>query len=460
VSLWCSHAWVAGRWQADVLLQVDDHGFWQSVQPGAPAAQAGDAQRLGPCLPGLVDAHSHAFQRAMAALAERMDPQAPADDFWSWRERMCRVAGRMDPQALETVATWLYTELLAQGYTHVCEFHYLHHAPDGRPHADPQALGWALVRAAERSGMGLTLLPTLYMRAGFDGAPLQPAQARFAGTPEFIVDSRDRVLAQARQRQRQALLHAGLAAHSLRAVPPAALRELAQAAGDGPLHIHVAEQEREVQQCLAEHGLRPVQWLLQHMDLGPRWQLVHATHLDVAELAGLARSGAGVVLCPSTEANLGDGLWPLPQALEAGLPWSIGSDSQVGRSWRGELRCLEYGQRLARRQRNIAARHGGRASSAQVLFEQALQGGSRASGLPLGGIAPGQRADLQELDTAHPALCGLPVDSLLDACVFSEPSPPLRRVWVAGRPVTCDFSALAGPWQTLLAELWPGARPA
>lgn len=456
--IWCSHAWIAGRWHTGVLLEADAQGRWQRIDVGVSASQVPQAHRLGPCLPGLVNAHSHAFQRAMAGLGERLDPRAPADDFWSWRDRMYRVAGRIGPEALETIAGWLYTELLGQGFTHVCEFHYLHHAPAGQTYADPQAMSWALVRAAERTGMGLTLLPTLYMRAGFDDAALQPAQLRFASTPEFVLQGRDRIRARARQTQRPLLLHAGVALHSLRAVTPGLVCELARAAADGPIHIHAAEQMLEVQQCLQHLGARPVQWLLAHADLGPAWHVVHATHVDDDELAGLARSGASVVLCPSTEANLGDGVWPLPQALARGLCWSVGTDSHVGRSWRGELRSLEYGQRLQLQARNIAARHGGQPASAAVLFEQALAGGSRASGLPLGGIALGQRADLQEIDTDHPALLGLPVDALVDACVFSEPGPRPRSVWVAGRPVATDPAPWAADWRSVMHQLWPGER--
>jgi formimidoylglutamate deiminase len=276
-------------------------------------------------------------------------------------------------------------------------------------------MSWALARAAERSGIGLTLLPTLYMRGGFEHTQVLPGQLRFASTPDFVLETRRQILAHAQRKGLTALLHAGVALHSLRAVDKSALLELAQAAQDGPVHIHAAEQQGEVQQCLQHLGRRPVQWLLEHAGLGPHWHLVHATHSDANELAGLAQCGASVVLCPSTEANLGDGLWPLPDALARAIHWSIGTDSHVGRSWTGELRCLEYGQRLTLQARNIAARHGQQASSAAVLFERALSGGSRASGLPLAGIALGQRADLQELDCEDPSLMGLPVESLLDA---------------------------------------------
>lgn len=460
MKFWCSHAWIDGCWQSQVLLECDPQGFWSRIQTGVPAGLAEGATRLGPTLPGLVNAHSHAFQRAMAGLGERLDPSQPQDDFWSWRERMYRVAHHIDPQALETIATWLYTELLSQGYTHVCEFHYLHHAPGGAHYDDAQTMSWALVRAAERSGIGLTLLPTLYMRGGFEHTQVLPGQLRFASTPDFILETRRQILAHAQRQGLTALLHAGVALHSLRAVDKAALLEVAQAAQDGPVHIHAAEQLGEVQQCLQHLGQRPVQWLLEHAGLGPNWHLVHATHSDANELAGLAQCGASVVLCPSTEANLGDGLWPLPGALTRGIDWSIGTDSHVGRSWTGELRCLEYGQRLTLQARNIAARHGGQTSSAAVLFERALSGGSRASGLALAGIALGQRADLQELDCEDPSLLGLPVESLLDACVFSDPSARPRQVWVAGRPVRPQGAPLRESWRELLGHLWPGPRPA
>ena len=460
MKFWCSHAWIAGGWQAQVLLECDAAGFWRRIEIGVPPEQAPDASRLGPTLPGLVNAHSHAFQRTMAGLGERIDPQQPGDDFWSWRERMYQVALRIGPQAMETIATWLYTELLSQGYTHVCEFHYLHHAPGGAHYADPQTMSWALVRAAERTGIGLTLLPTLYMHSGFDRAPLLPAQLRFASTPDFVLETRRQLLAYAQQHQRQSVLHAGVAVHSLRAVDTAALLELALAAQDGPVHIHAAEQQREVQQCLQHLGQRPVQWLLDHAPLGPTWHLVHATHCDGAEESGLAQCGAGVVLCPSTEANLGDGFGPLTSAFKGEIHWSIGTDSHVGRTWSAELRCLEYGQRLRTQSRNIAARHASQASSATALFEQALSGGSRASGLALHGIALGQRADLQELDTDDPALLGLPVDSLLDASVFSEPGPRARQVWVAGRRVQTQLAPLGASWREVMSQLWQGAPPA
>ncbi len=458
MKFWSPHAWIDGRWQGQVLLHCDAQGLWSHIQTGVPASQVGGAQRLGPVLPGLVNAHSHAFQRAMAGLGERIDPSAPLDDFWSWRDRMYRVAHSLGPDELESVASWLYSELLAHGFTQVCEFHYLHRDLEGRPYQDPQALSWALVRAAERTGMGLTLLPTLYMRQGFGHTDLQAAQRRFASTPEFVMDTRQQIRDYAAQHGRRNLLHAGVALHSLRAVPPQAVQEIGQAAADGPIHIHAAEQPQEVAQCQRHLGCRPVQWLVDQAGIGPSWHLVHATHIDDRELDGLARSGAQVVLCPSTEANLGDGLWPLPGGLERQIPWSIGTDSHVGRHWADELRCLEYGQRLQLQARNLAAKHGRRDSSAAVLFENALRGGCKASGLPLAGIALGQRADLQEIDTGHPALIGLPTENLLDACVFSAPAARPRRVWVAGRLVQADWTGLAPRWREILARLWPGER--
>jgi len=457
---WCSQAWIHGRWQSQALLQCDDQGLWSHIDTGVPADQAGDAVQLGPVLPGLVNAHSHAFQRAMVGVGDRIDPSAPADDFWSWRERMYRVAHSVGPEELETIATWLYAELLACGFTQVCEFHYIHRDPAGQVYRDPHDLSWALVRAAERTGMGLTLLPTLYMRQGFGQTDLLPAQCRFASDPQFVMDSRQAIRRHASQCGRSALLQAGVALHSLRAVPANAVREIAQAANDGPIHIHVAEQPLEVAQCQQHLGSRPVQWLIDQVGIGPAWHLVHATHIEAAELEALARSGAQVVLCPSTEADLGDGLWPLARALELAVPWSLGTDSHVGRHWADELRLLEYGQRLHRQARNIAARHAQHPSSAAALFEVALHAGSRASGLPLAGIAVGQRADLQELEVDHPTLAGLPVASLLDASLFSSPAVRPRRVWVAGRCVHTDWEGLAAGWRDLLGRLWPGERAA
>jgi formimidoylglutamate deiminase len=446
-----AHAWVQGAWATDVLLRVAEDGCWLNVQPGATAAEQAGATRLqGPVLPGLVNAHSHAFQRAIAGLTERRGG-GTSDDFWSWRERMYSVANRITPAQLEAIASLLYAELLAGGYTQVCEFHYLHNDLNGAPYADPVEMALALVRAAQRTGIGLTLLPTLYMRSGFAASGLRDEQRRFASTPDSVLRVVEEI---ERHTLGDSRINSGVALHSLRAVSPAALSELAVAAKQAglPLHIHIAEQTQEVQDCIGHTGQRPIAWLLDHADIDARWSLVHATHATPAELAALQASGASIVLCPATEANLGDGVFDLPAYAAALGRWSVGSDSQVTRSWPGELRLLEYSQRLHLRQRNVAARVGGNESSAAALFEAALAGGQQASGQTLGGIAPGNRADFVTLDPDAPALLGVPPELLLDALVFSSPGTAFGEVFVAGRRVVAN-GRFGGPQQD--AVLWP-----
>lgn len=450
--LWAERAWLPGGWRADVLLEVDAQGRWSAITPGTPQPPP-DAERLqGPALPALVNAHGHAFQRAFAGLAERRE--GAHDDFWSWRERMYGAALRITPPQLRAVATQLYVELLHGGYTQICEFHYLQ---------DDQALSEALVDAARDAGIGLTLLPVVYERAGFAQAALRPDQRRFA----CDADTAWRRCAEVNAR-REPLLAAGVALHSLRAAAPAAVARLrALAEGfDGPIHVHVAEQVQEVQDCLAATGRRPIEWLLAEGGLDARWQLVHATHATPAEIDGVAACGAGVVLCPSTEANLGDGLPDLPRWLAAGVPLAVGSDSHVGRDWREELRWLDYGQRLVLRARNVAAapQHGQPATAARLL-DLACAAGARAAGEPAWGLVPGARADLLVADPLDPSLAGIAPDRVLDALVFSGPTRPWRDVCVGGRFVVSaqrharDDSAAAGLAQAM-QSLWGDASRA
>jgi formimidoylglutamate deiminase len=422
-------AWVGGGWARDVLLAVGADGLWSQVRTGcADADRAGAHMVSGPVLPGLVDAHSHAFQRAIAGLTERS--AEGEDDFWRWRDRMYAAALRISPAQLEAIAAFLYAELLRAGYTQVCEFHYLHNAPDGRPYADALEMSMALVRAAQRTGMGLTLLPTLYMRSGFGAPGLREDQRRFASTPEAILRIAEELPGRAACSGR---IRCGVALHSLRAVDEGALSEVASAVrGRMPVHIHIAEQRREVEDCLQRHGRRPVEWLLEKLRIDADWNLVHATQATPDELLALRASGAAVVLCPSTEANLGDGVFELPTWLGASGRWSIGSDSHVTRSWAEELRLLEYSQRFVLRQRNVAARAAVSESTAAALFQGALEGGSAAAGLPLGGLAVGQRADFLVVDTRSDALLGVPQDHMLDALVFSSPDARFAEVYVAG----------------------------
>jgi formimidoylglutamate deiminase len=425
--LWAPHAWVDGRWQDAVLLQAGSDGQWLSIEAELPPPATATILP-GPALPGIANAHSHAFQRAFAGLAERR--QGEHDDFWSWRDRMYGVALRITPDELHHVARGLYRELLAGGYTQVCEFHYLHHALDGQRYERPAEMAMALVRAATDAGIGLTLLPVLYERAGFTATSLRDDQRRFASDADFVVDLRNAA--------RHAGAQAGVAIHSLRAASPASMQRLLKMVeGDpAPIHIHIAEQTGEVDDCFAATGQRPIEWLCQHLPLDARWQLVHATHATPAEIEAVAASGAGVVICPSTEANLGDGICDLPRWLAAGVPISIGSDSHVSRSVASELRLLELSQRLQLRRRNVAAdpaHHGG--STAAALLQGCIAGGAAAAGLQLGGLQAGARADLIVLDAQAPGLHGVATEHTLDAWVFATDTPSVAQVWVAGRRV-------------------------
>jgi formimidoylglutamate deiminase len=445
-------AWVNGAWAQDVLLTVGPDGCWAEISPGAgPDARRSTQPLSGPVLPGLVNGHSHAFQRAIAGLTERS--ASGEDDFWRWRDRMYSAANRITPQQLEAIAAFLYSELLRAGYTQVCEFHYLHNGLDGKPYVDPQEMSMALVRAAQRIGIGITLLPTLYMRAGFAAKGLREDQRRFASTPESVLKIAHAV---AQQTGNNRLVTAGVALHSLRAVDEVAIREVAQAAAGMPIHIHIAEQQLEVDDCIARHGRRPIEWLLDKIPLDSRWNLVHATQTTPQELEGLRGKRASIVLCPSTEANLGDGVFDLPGWAGQSGSWSIGSDSHATRSWQEELRLLEYSQRLTLKQRNVAARAALCESSAAALFQGALEGGTAAAGVPLGGLAVGQRADFMVIDMVSPALVGVPPDHLLDALVFSSPEARFTEVYVAGRE-RCSAGTdaqVADDMRRAMRELW------
>jgi len=453
--LWAERAWLPGGWQTHVLLHAGADGRWAEVTPGVHAAPADATVVDGALLPGVVDAHSHAFQRAFAGLAERRE--SSADDFWSWRDRMYRVALRITPEQLRAIAAHLYVELLSGGYTQVCEFHYLQHDSDGRAYPDPLALSWALADAAQDAGIGLTLMPVLYERAGFAQPQLRDDQRRFRLSAEGAWAAQQAIAASGRP-----LLAAGVAIHSLRAAAPASiglLRHLAEGF-DGPIHIHVAEQTAEVDDCLAATDLRPIAWLAREQLLDARWQLVHATHTVRAEIDAVAASGAGVVLCPTTEANLGDGLADLPGWLDAGVPLTLGSDSHVTRDWREELRWLDYGQRLALRQRNVAAApQAGEPSTAQRLFGRITQAGARATGESAWGLVPGARADALVADTREAGLRGVPAPQLLDALVFSSPARAFRDAMVAGRWVVREHrharaDAIAQRFEAAMRQIW------
>lgn len=433
-AFFADEAWLPDGWARDVLIGVDRAGMIASVAPGSAP---GHAWRLpGPVVPGMVDVHSHAFQRAMAGLAERAGPAG--DSFWSWRQIMYGFLGRLGPAEIETIATQLYVELLRHGYTAVVEFHYIHNDPAGAPYENPGELSERIVEAAGSAGIGLTLLPVLYQASDFGGKPPAEAQRRFVlDTPTYL----ELVHRLQHRHHRDPRVRIGIAPHSLRAVTPDALRDAIGVARAHdrtlPIHIHVAEQMREVEGCLAWSGRRPVEWLLGEAGVDPYWCLVHATHMSDDEVRGLAASGAVAGLCPTTEANLGDGLFALPAFLAASGRIAIGSDSNVSASPVEELRWLEYGQRLALRARNVAERTEGAATGA-ALYARTLAGGAQASGQSVGAIAPGRRADLVVLDADHPALAGRSGDGLIDSWVFSGNDNPVRDVIVAGEMVVRD----------------------
>jgi formimidoylglutamate deiminase len=433
--LWAPRAWVRGAWAKGVLLRVGADGRWADVKSHVALPPPEATVLPGSALPALANAHSHAFQRAFVGLAERRD--TPHDDFWSWRDRMYGVALRITPEQLQAVARHLYAELLAAGWSHTVEFHYLHHQEDGTPYADEATMARALAEAAAEVGMGLTILPVLYERAGFATDTLRADQRRFAADTERVLRLRDAVRGWALPQ-----VSAGVAVHSLRAARPASMHALAQALrGDaGPIHMHVAEQTAEVSDCLAATGRRPVQWLADEGLLDARWQLVHATHTEPGEIAAVAASGAGVVICPGTEANLGDGFCDLPGWLASTTPLSLGTDSHVTRSALEELRWLEYGQRLRLQRRNVAADAAvppaAEPSTAARLFERGLAGGSAAAGRGRAGLRVGARADLLVLNDNDAALVGVPASHRLDALVFAAPTQPFAQTWMAGRRVS------------------------
>lgn len=446
-TLFARQALLPDGWQRDVRLVIGEGGRFTEVTPESSPEKA--QQLRGPVLPGLTNLHSHAFQAAMAGLAERAgqssgDLGEQADNFWTWREVMYRFLARLEPDDVEAIATWLYLELLRAGYTTVVEFHYLHHAPDGSGYADAAELSLRILRAAGRAGIALTLLPVLYAHSGFGGTAPTQAQRRFVHS----VGSYSRLVEDLASRlPAWPLARLGVAPHSLRAVTPDELSQvigLAERLGPAtPIHLHIAEQQGEVKACLGHFGTTPVAWLLDHAPVDSRFCLVHATHMTPHETERLAASGAVAGLCPTTEANLGDGLFDAPRYLQSKGRIGIGSDSNVCVDPFEELRMLEYGQRLTLRRRNVLADGPGRSVGAG-LYAAALAGGAQAAGQPTGRIAVGARADLVVLDGEDASLLGRSGDGLLDAAVFGPGRSLVRDVLVGGRLVVEDRQHVFG----------------
>jgi formiminoglutamate deiminase len=433
-SLWFRTALLPDGWASGVRLRIRE-GLIDRVERDSEPAAGEPVHAVA--LPGVGNVHSHAFQRGMAGLAEHRGPEA--DDFWTWREAMYRFLDRLEPDDVVAIAAQAYVEMLESGFTRVGEFHYLHHAPDGSAYENAGEMMVSIAEAADHTGIGLTLLPVFYAHGGFGGTAPTPGQRRFISDTELysrLVESARRAVA------RLDGASVGVAPHSLRAATPAELERVLELGTTGPVHIHAAEQIREVDDCVAWSGQRPVEWLLDHVSVDRRWCLVHATHMTPGETLRLAESGAVAGLCPVTEANLGDGLFRAPEYLHARGALGIGTDSNVAIDAAVELRMLEYGQRLLHRARNVLAIDPSRSTGRQ-LFDAAVAGGARALGVaaavlstPLPhGLVEGAAADVVTLDVEHAALGGRERDALLDSWVFTGGRDAVDCVWVRGRKV-------------------------
>ncbi len=415
-----------------VAIELATNGTIRAVGPARPADEG--VMIPGLAIPGMPNLHSHAFQRAMAGGTETAGTST--DSFWTWRDAMYRFVDRLGPEDVSAIGAMVYLEMLAAGYTSVAEFHYVHHQPDGMPYVEPATLSVAVRDAAARAGIRQVLLPSLYQTAGFGNQAPRAAQRRFVQATDAFLN-----LYAGLRGQETTRLSTGIALHSLRAVPHDALRAVVQGVTainpTAPIHIHVAEQRQEVEDCLAATGRRPIAYLLDTGLVDARWCLVHATHLDAAELAGIVHSRAVVGLCLTTEANLGDGRFPLDDLLAAGGRFGVGSDSQVSIDPREELRLAEYNLRLWREQRVVVRterdRHCG-----TLLYERALAGGSQALGRPAAGLAPGADADIVVLDTRLASGAGVADDALIDQYVFAPRPGIVRDVMVAGEWVLKD----------------------
>jgi len=426
MKIFCKTLLQGEHWRADAVLSVSKDGVISAIGQGSP--ESADIVLQGVVVPGLPNAHSHAFQRLIAGLTGPQGIQR--DSFWSWREAMYRTANRISPEQFGAVAQWVFMEMLKAGFTSCAEFHYLHHQPGGQAYSDPAEMSIRVIEAARASGIGLTLLPVLYCSAGFGQDCVSEEQKRFANTSEQYL----RLLESCRNAiDNSALIELGMAPHSLRAVPAAILHEVLQSWPDQrcPVHIHIAEQPAEVEACQAHLGARPVEFLLGHFAVDRRWCLVHATHMTADEARTAAGSGATAGLCPTTEADLGDGVFRTAEWLQAGGSFAVGSDSNVRISAAEELRLLEYNERLRSGQRNVLTDNV--KSCGRFLYQHAAKAGGVALGQAVGRLETGFRADLVELDGDHELLAGRSPDAALDSWIFAGDNSMLDSVWVAGR---------------------------
>ncbi|MBL0934812.1 MAG: formimidoylglutamate deiminase [Rhizobiaceae bacterium] len=425
-AIFAETALLPSGWSADVRVAIDAGGRIETVEAGA-ARGAGDTV-VPALLPALSNLHSHTFQRAMAGLAERRGPTG-RDSFWTWREIMYRFLDLLDPDDIEAIAAFAFMEMQEAGFSAVAEFHYLHNRPGGAPYADSGELAARIAAAADATGIGLTLLPVHYAQGGVDGRPLKGGQLRFANDLDSFGDLVARC--ESIVGAASADTHLGLAPHSLRAVPVADLAEIAGWKPDLPLHMHIAEQEAELAETQDILGARPMEWLLANHDVTQRWCLIHCTHMNASETEALARTRAVAGLCPVTEANLGDGIFDGDRYVENGGRLGIGSDSNIAISTIGELRQLDYSQRLRDRARVVLAEPGG--SAGRKLHDLAASGGAQALGRQAGSIEIGKWADLVAIDPARAGLHGLTSDMMLDAYVFAGSQACVTDLWSAGR---------------------------
>jgi len=421
--LFFRHALLPTGWEANLRVEIEN-GFIAGLT--ANAARSGETHAIA--LPGMPNLHSHTFQRAFAGLTETRG--ATADSFWSWREQMYRFALRMSPEDIEAVATLAFIEMLEGGFCSVAEFHYLHHDTDGGHYAEIAENSVRIAAAAATSGIDLTLLPVFYAHSGFGGLPPVSGQRRFiCGLDDF-----EKLYGRCQEiTATMPGARTGIAPHSLRAVTPEELSALIAQAGDAPFHIHIAEQTKEVADCLAWSGARPIEWLLGHAQLNPNWCLIHATHANVAEREGMAKAGAVIGLCPITEANLGDGIFHT-QSFPGRI--GIGSDSNVLIDTAQELRQLEYSQRLMAQSRNVLATEAAPAT-ATALYQRAMAGGAQALGAQAG-LQVGAPANIVTLDVAALGPAAENPDSALNIAVFAARTPAVDSVWVRGKKLVVD----------------------
>ncbi len=427
--IWAETALLPTGWARDVAVEIAADGRIAHVAPGAAAT----GTRVGVLLPAPVNAHSHAFQRAMAGLTERRGPDGQ-DSFWTWRRLMFRFLERLTPAHVEAIAAFVQMEMLEAGYAACAEFHYLHHQPDGRAYDNPAEMSARIAAAAAQSGIGLCLLPVQYQFGGCDGRGLAAGQVRFGTTPDAFADIHAGAVAALSGLPGDAGI--GAAAHSLRAVGAESLASFAEVHPNGPLHMHLAEQRAEVGEVEAAWGARPVTWALEYMDLGPRWCLIHCTQMTPDETEALARTGAVAGLCPITESNLGDGIFDAVRWMAVGGSVAIGSDSNIRVALAGELRTLEYSQRLRDGTRAALAAPG--QSTGRRLYEAALAGGEQAAARDTGRIAAGAWADLLSLDAGSVHLAGRSEDQALDTWLFAANDRLVSDVWAAGRHMVRD----------------------